>query len=318
VRTESNIDKFVRHELDEVAETNHLGTWPSEEDIQKLVRKAGRLFIYAATACRYLRKSAFPDEHLPKMFAAKITGHSSTAALAGIYLQVIQQPLIRCPVEDRDHLVRLFKWIVGSVIIMSETLSSSSLVTLLNVPMTQLRNTLKPLHSVLDIPDDNASPIQTLPLSFHDFLIDKTRCTDDQVWVNEKNMHNDLLRRCLEIMSGHLRRNICDLQQPGVIASEVEKSKVESSLPPAVRYACLYWVTHFQESEISLSDCERVHAFLSINFLHWLESLSLLGKFPEGILSIRKLQGIVQVCLTTMIASTILSPDGRFLILGDS
>jgi hypothetical protein len=59
----------LRHELLKIKEDNSLGEdWPGEEKVQKLIEKAGRLFIYAATACRFLSESRFPDKHLSECF----------------------------------------------------------------------------------------------------------------------------------------------------------------------------------------------------------------------------------------------------------
>ena len=49
-------------------------------------------------------------------------------------------------------------------------------------------------------------------------------------------------------------------------------------------------------SRKELSDDGAIFTFLREHFLHWLESLSLIRKFPDGVLSIRKLLHKVQVC----------------------
>ena len=96
-------------------------------------------------------------------------------------------------------------------------------------------------------------------------------------------------------MSEQLRRDICALGRLGVLASEVEKSKVESCLLPAVQYACCYWVTHLKGARISLRDGDRLHTFLRKHFLHWLEALSLIGKTSEAVLAITSLESVVIV-----------------------
>ena len=45
-----------------------------------------------------------------------------------------------------------------------------------------------------------------------------------------------------------------------------------------------------------LSDGGAVFAFVKEHFLHWLESLSLIYKLSDGVLSIKKLLRKVQVC----------------------
>ena len=82
---------------------------------------------------------------------------------------------------------------------------------------------------------------------------------------------------------------------PGILASEVEKSKVDSCIPLAVQYACRYWVAHLQGAKIDQCDNNRVHIFLQKHFIHWLEALSLMQKISEGVLAIISLESAVTV-----------------------
>jgi hypothetical protein len=100
-------------------------------------------------------------------------------------------------------------------------------------------------------------------------------------------------------MSEHLRKDICTLQRPGVFAYEIDKSQVESCLPPAVQYACCYFVIHLTGARISLRDGDRLHTFLQIHFLHWLEALSLIGEISKGILAITALESVIVVSRLT-------------------
>ncbi|EFY87858.1 NWD1 like protein [Metarhizium acridum CQMa 102] len=82
--------------------------------------------------------------------------------------------------------------------------------------------------------------------------------------------------------------------------------KLEDTKPPQpdplapIRYSCVFWAGHLPEngesprSKEALGDDGIVFAFLKDRLLHWLESLSLLGKLPEGMHLIRKLLHIVQ------------------------
>lgn len=306
---EHDISIFLRHELATIREKRKIGgDWPDEEDIQKLIQRADRLFIYAATACRFLYNSPFPKKRLSEMLKVKSTGHPSTKELDEMYKLVLRQSIARGSDEDTEDLVMLFKQIVGSIIILSDTLSAAALAELLKLSFSQkedMQEMLKHLGSVLNVPDDETSPLQLFHLSFRDFLLNKTRCqdplldkggcTDPQLWVNEEATHSDLFARCLDLMKGHLRKDMCDLQRPGVLASELEYNKIESCLPPAVQYACCYWVAHLQGAKIGLYDGDVVHKFLQKHFLHWLEALSLMQKTSEGVLAITSLESIIIV-----------------------
>ena len=70
-----------------------------------------------------------------------------------------------------------------------------------------------------------------------------------------------------------------------------------------IRYSCEFWVDHLCKVDDQsldhtkeMSDDGGIYTFLREHFLHWLESLSLMHKLSDGVLSIRKLLHKVQVC----------------------
>jgi hypothetical protein len=288
-QTERDISTFLKDELAKVAIKSSLENgWPGKERTQKLVQKAGHLFIYAATACRFLLETDFPEPKLSVLLSAGYTSGSPTKELDDVYLLILQQAITKS--TDNRYLVPLFRRVVGSIIILFETLSPLGLAMILDVPLREIRIVLDGLRSVLIVPDDDKSPVEIFHLSFHDFLLDGARCPDRQLCIKEQETHNDLFAHCLDLMSRHLSRDMGELRRPGSLACEIEKSKVDSCLPLAVQYACRYWVAHLQGAKIDQCDNNRVHIFLQKHFLHWLEALSLMGKTSEGVLAITSLE----------------------------
>jgi hypothetical protein len=52
-----NISIFLKHELRLIGQERNLGaSWPGDLFIRQLVQKASGLFIWAATACRFIRE----------------------------------------------------------------------------------------------------------------------------------------------------------------------------------------------------------------------------------------------------------------------
>jgi hypothetical protein len=111
--------------------------------------------------------------------------------------------------------------------------------------------------------------------------------------------HADIGRQSINAMSRHLKQNIYSLDND---------FKPENMRPPqpdplaSIRYSCIFWVDHLIagisqsfEGKRELADDGEVSTFLREKLLHWLESLSLLEKLPEGLQSIRKLLHIAQV-----------------------
>jgi tRNA isopentenyl-2-thiomethyl-A-37 hydroxylase MiaE len=113
--------------------------------------------------------------------------------------------------------------------------------------------------------------------------------------------HVDVSMRCIDAMSSALSRNMYSLDC-GFKPKDIRPPEPDSLA--TMRYPCVFWADHlcFRDGECSerqqeLADDGGVYGFLKEHFLHWLESLSLLGGLPGGIQSLRKLLQIVQVCL---------------------
>jgi hypothetical protein len=100
---------------------------------------------------------------------------------------------------------------------------------------------------------------------------------------------------CIRLMSTSLMRDICGLDAPGMLVTDVESSRVEQRIPPELQYACLYWVQHLQRTDAQLHDNCEVHQFLQVHLLHWLEALAWIGKTSEGILAIFSLEAFIPV-----------------------
>ncbi len=293
---ESDISRYLQHELDKIKRNRNLCiNWPDEHSVKMLIQRTDRLFIYAATACRFISDEKFsPEEQLDLILQGGADEQSFELDM--MYKQVLQQSFHeKYLTRKRDELSGQFKQVVGSIVVLLDPLSAVSLSNLLSVAKHKIDNTLRSLHSVLDVPQDEVSPIRLLHLSFHDFLVDKERCTNDQFWIYEKKAHSYLVESCLQVMSDALRRDICNLQKPGCLISELDRKHIDQCLPIHVQYACRYWIDHLQRSDIDVSSNNKVHKFLQKHFLHWLEALSLIGKMPEAIYMITAFHSMLTV-----------------------
>ncbi|KAI9934536.1 hypothetical protein MW887_000150 [Aspergillus wentii] len=290
--TEKDIETYMRSKLDYIASKRYsdCGTWPNEEDIKQLLQKSGRLFIAAATACRFLEDTEFPDEKLPALLGDQSSTESPTQVIDAMYRDVLQYAITRT--SDSQYLVTLFQSIVGPIILAMERLSPKSLEALLRIPLHKIRILLKKLRSVLIVPENDSGLVEMFHLSFHDFLLDGKRCVDQSFWIDERKTHQSLFRHCLGLLSNTLKEDICDLGDPGHLACDIEKNRIENSLPEAVQYACRYWAMHFDASEEILSDgdFDQLFTFLKTHLLHWLEALSLMNRITDSTVAINILK----------------------------
>jgi hypothetical protein len=102
-----------------------------------------------------------------------------------------------CDEQDTEMLCGRFRQIVGSIVILFDSLSAVALSRLFDVQDWEISVTLRPLHSILRVPNSLNSSVRLLHPSFRDFLLDKQRCRDQHFWVDEKEAHRVLAESSL-------------------------------------------------------------------------------------------------------------------------
>lgn len=286
---QNDITLFLTHELATIQQKNQIAEdWPGQTNIHKLAIKADGLFIYAATACRFLDGPSLTrsrlDMRLKMIFDNKVTGDSPQKNLDAIYTSILQFSVLGDAIEEeKTEISSLFKQIVGSIVVLFEPLSPQSLATLVDTSLSSVEETLKSLHSVLAVPEKSSETVQLLHLSFRDFLIDNQRCLDDNFCISEATAHETIFQNSVKVMSTMLRHDLCGLHSPAMELFDIERSQISQHIPTHLQYACRYWVRHLQHSGVQPIDNDEVHQFLRTHLLHWLEALSLLGKMDEGV-----------------------------------
>ena len=298
-----DIFDLLKHELEGIRKRHGLHyEWPDKSSIGRLVQKAGGLFIYAATVCRFIGyEYSHPPNRLILVLNDTKEHGSSMEQLDSMYTTLLRYAVTpkNGKPQEEELLSQRFRRIVGSIVVLRDTLTATALTELLHAEGWEVKQTLRTLGSVLRYSDGDGAPITLLHPSFRDFLLDNQRCQDPRLAVVAVNTHRDLAVRCLELMSGSLRQDICSLKYPGTLNSDIAPETLQRFLPAELRYACRYWVDHIQQGNVKLCDGEPLHnqvdAFMNEHFLHWLEALSLLGEMHDGILMVKAINSMLPV-----------------------
>lgn len=199
---QNDITRFLAHELAIIQQKNQIvEDWPGQTNLHNLATKADGLFIYAATACRFLDGPSLTrsrlDLRLKMIFDNKVTGDSPQKNLDAIYTSILQFSVLGDAIEEeKAEISGLFKHVVGSIVVLFEPLSPQYLSALVDTPLSSVEETLKDLHSVLAVPKKNNETVQLLHLSFRDFLIDNQRCLDDNFCISKATAHETLWKSC--------------------------------------------------------------------------------------------------------------------------
>lgn len=283
---EHDISVFLHHETklirkdwnSSVEERRKLPTdWPRSECLQLLTAKAAPLFIFAATACRFIadRRLGDPEKQLRRVL--EYQAEDTAAQLNFTYRPILTQLLgSNCSKASQKRIILEFQRIVGTIINLLDPLSSSALSRLLDIDQDTIDRKLDLLHSVLSVPSSPDLPVRMLHLSFRDYILSPD-AAEHLFWVDERKTARDLVKDCFRVMES-LRSDICHLKIPGAHRSTLKIEFINACIPPELQYACLYWVNHQVVAGVDHLDAAMILGFLKQHFLHWVEVLSLLGK----------------------------------------
>ncbi|KAJ8462319.1 hypothetical protein ONZ51_g10978 [Trametes cubensis] len=309
--TKRDITVFLRSRLAAIGNVFDLGaSWPAPERLENLVDLSELLFIFAALAARYIEDQAErdPDGRLRSLLdagnaaaAKRGTSTSVFPILDALYIQVLETAAKGLG----DALKAQLKLILGTIVLAEQRLSPATLDALLDLPTGTVRRVLPVFGAILIIPDreDNTTPIGIIHLSFPNFLVDPTRCTDQGFLVRPRIQHSHITFRCLSIMNLALKYNILEVvsEHDRVLNGEIPNlsARLSQRIPAALEYACRYWTTHLCKAEIGEDLLTALEEFCTSHLLHWLEVLSLLGCI-DGV--VEALQS-VQACLKANVPS---------------
>jgi hypothetical protein len=267
--------------------------WPSVDEVNELVLVAGGFFIFAATACRFMRQYDMSAQDSLKLFLRTSDHNTNMAgvnvreahsvsieALDELYHQIMTRarkntPLNRMTGENAHDL----KFICGAMANLPEPVNAEVLSSILGIKPSELSRRLEKLRSIIRLPEASVLPIRFFHISFGDFLLDESRSRPRGLHTIPEALHSRLLLGCLAIMERGLRRNICDLDHPGVRRDDIPDDLVEIRISSSLRYACRYWTFHWTRSK---SNHDNVNAFIKVHMLHWLETMSLLKLWSEA------------------------------------
>jgi len=111
--------------------------------------------------------------------------------------------------------------------------------------------------------------------------------------------HRDLALRLLRALH-MLKKDLCGINNYGPL-SDSARTGLKLDLLKPIGYAFCFWIDHLcalqavnQDEAVLVNDGE-IHQFFQQHFLHWLESLSLLGKISDAVKMTRKLHDLVLV-----------------------
>ncbi len=267
----------------------------AQEQIAEEIRQnAGGTFLWVALVFRQIRDDTDcgADEVLKLV-------HGIPQGLDGMYDDMMQKIIQR-----QDAYSQYSKLILLVMVNAYRPLQLSELATLAKLPKLAAHRNIVRICGLLTIKEDDQT-VYFVHQSAKDYLLrSPSSALLSEIFPKGPAVgHHMILSQSLEAMATKLRKNLYNLDRPGLNIADVPARHPDPLA--SIRYACVYWVDHLAEMKRSrdkegpyeecVSDGGSAHIFLQESFLCWLEALSLLGNVPDGVLAIRQLENLLTV-----------------------
>jgi nucleoside-triphosphatase THEP1 len=265
-------------------------TWPPLSEISALLDRSGTLFIYAATAIRYISQGGLLYKSRLSALAnqdTKSVTKLQTLTIDSLYEHILDQA---CESKEESEVIPM-RQLVSMVVFLRNPLPIQAISSLSEID-AQLY--LSPLTSVIHVPTHEEAAVTPFHASFPDFVTDPTRCSRKRYppfcALVASEGHEMLALKCFEQMNRSLRYNICEVPKESTVSRRETTNSLNNGgkISEALKYSCLYWASHFSEARLSGVDLiGALDTFLHKHLLHWIECLSVLGELRTGIPSLR-------------------------------
>ena len=295
----SSTSRWLQHVPIEEAELD-IGTYlrtklpklSSHPDLAELGRRAGGLFIYAATAVKYLtpcrsitsREQAEMLKDLLSNSDDPASASDTTFLIDELYRQIMRDTFSKYKGKFLTRRLR----ILYTFLCTAERTSTSTVAALLMEDDDEAtRAVAEDLHAVLYTQDDH---VFWYHASFPDFIFDPARSNFHvgenrfEFWCNEAVHHNLLGESCFHVMAmepSGLRFNIGDITSSFLFDSDnaiALHERVNKNINAILRYSCHHWTHHLPspQSVDTKNLCNCISKFLQIRVLFWIEAMNLL------------------------------------------
>lgn len=247
--------------------------WYTDADVTALAALSNGLFIFASTVITYVtevKSVAGRTTRLQKALAAVGQSGAATASLDTMYEFVLTRASDTAKV-DADEL-EATRCLLACILAARAPLSVTALAELLSLEVDDLHNSLRHLRATVHVPSDDDEPgLRTLHASFGDYLLERA---PTNLRISLELGEDTLARGCLQLMSKQLHFDVSRSRS----SYEPNASAKPDNITLSLEYACLNWIYHVAALPEPTALVQEVELAIRLNFLFWLEVMSVLGQ----------------------------------------
>ncbi|KAF8748399.1 WD40 repeat-like protein [Rhizoctonia solani] len=237
-----------------------------DSNLTQLASLSGKLFIYAATAVRYIRQAGtmVDQDRLEAILSSASDSDYRHSEINQLYTTILDTAVYQSNREPREQ--EWMQLIIWTAVCTREPVTINTLAALAGIKPAKATILLQSLYSVLHV-SQVTNMVSALHASFPDYIFDEAR---SKRFYCDETTHSQLLsKHCFDIMHDQLRFNICGLET--------------SSISPTLSYAAHHWGHHVAKSRHCEETQTKLAEFFSNQLLFWMEVLSLKGTLDMGI-----------------------------------
>ncbi|KAJ7438010.1 hypothetical protein B0H11DRAFT_596182 [Mycena galericulata] len=293
--SDDDIALFLKNQCGKIARKykSLLPDWPGQRRIEKLVKRAGGLFIYATTLVILLSEHEDPEKQLGRILGGSLAVEEGN--IAALYDRILDTSFPGAQgihVQKRlSEFIENFQAVVGAMVLTPNPKERRTVIlTILRVPQNTLDFICNRLRSVMD-PSD-AKLLRFRHQSFIDHLSSPKKPQANlriQLDVEKRRLTLGYFRA---LRKSGLRYNIGDLENPFVRNPGIAYMK--EKLSPHLIHASLVWGQYLNDIPWTTDVAKEVHKFLQRYFLYWLEVLSLVGDSSAAVKNLTWLESCVK------------------------
>lgn len=299
---------YLAHNMDAIRQRNKYlrlsVDWPGALRTQLLAEHSAGLFIYAATAVKFLLDGQDPEERLGILLSTKRRAEAESS------LDELYTVALRCAGKwDDTTFVSDFSAIMGVILVAKNPLSNKAIDQLLDTVRPSI-HTVARLGCVLQWGLEQ--PVQIAHKSFADFLTSRGRCGTNPWFIDTEFHNHNLTATCLQFMKQEIRFNICRLETSHLFNFNVPDlgNRVHEFISDRLLYSCVFWADHLRETTFDTSIIDAVADFLHLRFLFWLEVLSIIQRVDIAA------EALMTVASWTKVRTVVLATTGVHVLSG--
>ncbi|KAI0543597.1 WD40-repeat-containing domain protein [Xylaria curta] len=296
---EAPINAYITHQLSYLKGLDGYDKETLETVSREVRQRASDTFLWVAFVFKEL---------------TSVDGHDAVSVIQRIPSGLLKQYeyMMNQIEEGTEEIRQCCKDVLKTVFLAYRPLSLTELAVLVKLRPKMAEKAINKCGSFLKITKSTVSLIHP---SAKDYLGNNYGSKIQSTGIYQG--HIDVSRRSIDAMTSILKRNIYNLSSTGFILKRNSNPKSDPLAP--IQYCCLFWAEHIfrncesPECKRELTDDGAVYKFLVKLFLPWLESLSLLEKFFEGVRLIRKLLHVVQASGASPLLAGFLEDAEKFV-----